>query len=110
MQTENKANIEHHDIEQARSHGNEYEAEEIKALENERVELTEEDVSVPSTWPSEVLLNTAQDRRIRRKTDKRILAILCWIYFLQIFDKVVFGLGNVFGLSEDLKLTGAQYR
>jgi len=51
-----------------------------------------------------------QDRRIRRKTDKRILAVLCWIYFLQIFDKVVFGLGNVFGLSEDLKLTGAQYR
>lgn len=51
-----------------------------------------------------------QDRRIRRKTDKRILSILCWIYFLQIFDKVVFGLGNVFGLSEDLKLTGAQYR
>jgi hypothetical protein len=33
-----------------------------------------------------------------------------WIYFLQIFDKVVFGLGNVFGLSEDLGLTGAQYR
>jgi hypothetical protein len=51
-----------------------------------------------------------QDKRIRRKTDKRILAILCWIYFLQIFDKVVFGLGNVFGLSEDLKLTGTQYR
>jgi hypothetical protein len=33
-----------------------------------------------------------------------------WIYFLQIFDKVVFGLGNVFGLSVDLNLTGEQYR
>jgi hypothetical protein len=28
---------------------------------------------------------------------------------LQIFDKVVFGLGNVFGLSRDLGLTGTQY-
>lgn len=33
-----------------------------------------------------------------------------WIYFLQIFDKVVFGLGNSFGLSTDLNLTGEQYR
>jgi hypothetical protein len=50
-----------------------------------------------------------QNRRLCRKTDKRILAILMWIYFLQIFDKVVFGLGNTFGLSTDLGLTGAQY-
>jgi hypothetical protein len=33
-----------------------------------------------------------------------------WIYFLQIFDKVVFGLGNVFGLRTDLGMTGDQYR
>ena len=28
------------------------------------------------------------------------------VYFLQIFDKVVFGLGNTWGLSKDLNLTG----
>lgn len=31
------------------------------------------------------------------------------MYFLQIFDKVVFGLGNIYGLSEDLHLVGNQY-
>lgn len=63
-----------------------------KEVAEERITLTEED-----------------DARIRRKTDKRILVILCWIYFLQIFDKVIFGLGNVFGLSKDLGLVGDQY-
>ena len=46
-----------------------------------------------------------QNARIRWKTDKRILTVLVWVYFLQIFDKVVFGMGNVFGLSKDLHLT-----
>lgn len=32
-----------------------------------------------------------------------------WVYFLQIYDKVVFGQGNVFGLSRDLGLTSHQY-
>lgn len=31
----------------------------------------------------------SQNRRIRRKTDQVILAILVWVYFLQILDKSV---------------------
>lgn len=46
-----------------------------------------------------MLLAYSQDRYIRRKTDKRILTILIWVYFLQILDKSVLGYGNVFGLS-----------
>ncbi|BCS23610.1 uncharacterized protein APUU_40054S [Aspergillus puulaauensis] len=49
------------------------------------------------------------DRRIRRKTDKTILALLTWIYFLQVFDKAVLGTGAVFNLQEDANLTGNQY-
>jgi membrane-anchored protein YejM (alkaline phosphatase superfamily) len=52
---------------------------------------------------------TAQNDRIRRKTDKSILTILVWVYFLQILDKSVLGYGNVFGLSADTHLTGNQY-
>ncbi|RMD42086.1 hypothetical protein DV735_g3027, partial [Chaetothyriales sp. CBS 134920] len=58
----------------------------------ERVELTEED-----------------NKRIRRKTDKVILAILVWVYFLQILDKSVLGYGALFGMEEDTGLTGNQY-
>jgi len=83
-----------------------------KGTTEERVYLTEEDVSLGASGRDLIRLQTlmVQNRRLCRKTDKRILAILMWIYFLQIFDKVVFGLGNVFGLSADLRLTGAQYR
>jgi MFS family permease len=58
----------------------------------ERVPLTEED-----------------SKRIRRKTDKVILAILVWVYFLQILDKSVLGYGATFGLQQDTGLVGNQY-
>ncbi|KAL2410373.1 putative transporter [Exophiala dermatitidis] len=59
---------------------------------DQRIELTEED-----------------NRRIRRKTDKVILSILVWVYFLQILDKSVLGYGALFGLQQDTHLTGNQY-
>lgn len=58
----------------------------------ERVELTEED-----------------DKRICRKTDRVILVILIWVYFLQILDKSVLGYGSIFGLQKDTGLHGNQY-
>ncbi|KAJ6441199.1 MFS transporter [Purpureocillium lavendulum] len=57
-----------------------------------QVELTEED-----------------SRRICRKTDRVILAILVWVYFLQILDKSVLGYGATYGLKTDTGLTGNQY-
>ncbi|EXJ95665.1 hypothetical protein A1O1_00787 [Capronia coronata CBS 617.96] len=59
---------------------------------DERIPLTEED-----------------NKRIRRKTDKVILSILIWVYFLQILDKSVLGYGALFGLQTDTNLTGDQY-
>lgn len=56
-----------------------------------------------------VVVSEADDKRIKRKTDKVILAILVWVYFLQILDKSVLGYGAVFGLQTDTKLTGNQY-
>ena len=35
--------------------------------------------------------------------------MLTWIYFLQVFDKAVFGTSALFGLQKDTGLTGAQY-
>jgi len=52
----------------------------------ERTELTEEDVRTPylliglSAGMADLC---QQNRRIRRKTDKVILSILIWVYFLQ---------------------------
>ncbi|KAI8948722.1 MFS general substrate transporter [Xylaria longipes] len=64
----------------------------MQLLGGERVELTEED-----------------NQRIKRKTDKVILAILIWVYFLQILDKTVLGNAATFGLQQSTGLTGSQY-
>ncbi|KAL7915058.1 major facilitator superfamily domain-containing protein [Trichoderma velutinum] len=50
-----------------------------------------------------------ENRRILRKTDRVILVILVWVYFLQILDKSVLGFGATYGLKEDTHLSGGQY-
>ncbi|KAK9326814.1 major facilitator superfamily domain-containing protein [Lipomyces starkeyi] len=64
----------------------------LQVIGSERVVLTDED-----------------SKRIRRKTDKVILAILCWVYFLQILDKSVLGYAATFGLQTDTGLIGNEY-
>ncbi|PHH92629.1 hypothetical protein CDD83_6556 [Cordyceps sp. RAO-2017] len=56
-----------------------------------------------------VTLTEEDNRRICRKTDRVILAILVWVYFLQILDKSVLGYGATYGLKTDTGLTGNQY-
>lgn len=56
-----------------------------------------------------VPLTEEDSKRIRRKTDRTILLVLVWVYFLQILDKSVLGYGATFGLQEDTHLAGNQY-
>ncbi|KAG4253884.1 hypothetical protein FPRO06_11177 [Fusarium proliferatum] len=49
------------------------------------------------------------NKRLRRKTDKHVLSILVWVYFLQILDKSVLGYGAVWGMREDTNLSGNEY-
>ena len=57
-----------------------------------RIHLTEED-----------------SKKIRNKTDRAILGILAWVYFLQILDKTVLGTAATFSLKQDTNLTESQY-
>ncbi|KAK1749779.1 major facilitator superfamily domain-containing protein [Echria macrotheca] len=54
-------------------------------------------------------LTELDNRRILRKTDKVILSLLVWVYFLQILDKTILGYSAIFGLREDTHLQGNQY-
>ncbi|KAI0389940.1 MFS general substrate transporter [Xylariaceae sp. FL0594] len=56
-----------------------------------------------------VVLTEEDNKRIKRKTDKVILSILVWVYFLQILDKSVLGYAATFGLIQSTGLTGSQY-
>ncbi|CAJ2509557.1 Uu.00g145830.m01.CDS01 [Anthostomella pinea] len=64
----------------------------LRIIGHGRISLTEED-----------------NRRIRRKTDKVIMTILVWVYFLQILDKTALGYAATFGLSKSTHLSGSQY-
>lgn len=64
--------------------------------------------AAPSSSDS-IRLTDEDSRRICRKTDRTILVILVWVYFLQILDKSVLGYGAAYGLKEDTGLTGNQY-
>ncbi|CAG8289486.1 unnamed protein product [Penicillium nalgiovense] len=55
-----------------------------------------------------VTLTNEENIRIRRKTDKTILTILTWVYFLQVLDKGVLGTASIFNL-QDTGLVGSQY-
>ncbi|KAJ8098478.1 major facilitator superfamily domain-containing protein [Lipomyces tetrasporus] len=56
-----------------------------------------------------VVLTDEDSKRIRRKTDKVILTVLVWVYFLQILDKSVLGYGATYGLQTDTHLVGNEY-
>ncbi|KAK9326927.1 major facilitator superfamily domain-containing protein [Lipomyces starkeyi] len=54
-------------------------------------------------------LSGEDSKRIVRKTDRVILTILVWVYFLQVLDKSVLGYGVTFGLQIDADLRGNEY-
>ncbi|EFQ97704.1 hypothetical protein MGYG_00743 [Nannizzia gypsea CBS 118893] len=72
-------------------------------------EMSQGDCALAIIGNRRVQVTEEENRKIRRKTDKVILAILVWVYFLQILDKTVLGYGAIFGLIEDTHLSGNQY-
>ncbi|KAK3323125.1 major facilitator superfamily domain-containing protein [Cercophora scortea] len=75
-------------------------------IENSTREVVEERVTLTE---ADLTISLSQNVRIRHKTDRAILTILIWVYFLQILDKTVLGYSAIFGLREDTGLTGNQY-
>ncbi|KAJ9611639.1 hypothetical protein H2200_004823 [Cladophialophora chaetospira] len=80
-----------------------------KDVIDRRASLKHADRALAIVGDQRVELSDEDNKRIRRKTDKRILVILVWVYFLQILDKTVLGYGALFGMTTDTGLTGDQY-
>ncbi|KAK1087448.1 hypothetical protein LTR33_001063, partial [Friedmanniomyces endolithicus] len=66
------------------------------------------DTALALIGSTRVSLTEEDNKRIRRKTDRVILVILIWVYFLQILDKTVLGYGATFALLKATHLTGNQ--
>lgn len=98
-----KLDVAHHEMKPSHSDGDDASSSAPPATNN-RADAAD---AVVGTAP--VRLTEEDSRRICRKTDRVILVILVWVYFLQILDKSVLGYGATYGLKEDTGLEGNQY-
>ncbi len=55
-----------------------------------------------------VEISPAEDKRLRRLIDKRILAIMITTYFLQAIDKGTMSFASIMGIVTDTHLVGQQ--
>ncbi|KAJ5401166.1 hypothetical protein N7465_011655 [Penicillium sp. CMV-2018d] len=78
-------------------------------VHNEAAEPQKGDKIIDNSGIVRVPLTEEDSKRICRKTDRTILVVLAWVYFLQILDKTVLGYGATFGLQKDTGLTGNEY-
>ncbi|KAJ5151343.1 uncharacterized protein N7482_010595 [Penicillium canariense] len=77
-------------------------------VHDESPQMAKADLGIEVDIPH-VPLTEEDNKRICRKTDRTILVVLIWVYFLQILDKTVLGYGATFGLKQDTHLTGNEY-
>ena len=75
----------------------------------EKAVVSHDDYTLALNGNERVHLTDKDNKRICRKTDLHILPILVWVFFLQALDKLTVGYAAVFGLQEDVGLTGSQY-
>ncbi|KAK6226072.1 pantothenate transporter [Colletotrichum tabaci] len=59
--------------------------------------------------PGQPDFDAAEERAVVKKLDRVILPIMAVVYFFQYLDKQSINYAAVFGLSEDLRLTGSQF-
>ncbi|EJD55128.1 putative MFS transporter [Auricularia subglabra TFB-10046 SS5] len=72
-------------------------------------EIKHGDLALKYLGDQRVVVSEEESKRILRKTDKNVLVLLVWLYFLQILDKTVIGSSTAFGLREDANLKGNDY-
>jgi len=59
---------------------------------------------------SSLAVDAETEKRLLKKLDRRLIPMICWIYLMNFMDRVNIGNGRLYGLEEDLGLTGSQYQ
>ncbi|KAM0330779.1 hypothetical protein ACHAQA_003733 [Verticillium albo-atrum] len=60
--------------------------------------------------PNPYIVDKDIERQLLRKLDLRIIPTVMWIYLMNMMDRVNIGNGRLYGLEEDLGLTGSQFQ
>ncbi|CAP79893.1 putative transporter [Penicillium chrysogenum] len=56
-----------------------------------------------------IVIDPAEEKNVLKKLDRVILPLMALVYFFQYLDKQSINYASVFGLSEDLNLSGSQF-
>lgn len=58
----------------------------------------------------EVPVDKEREKHITKKLDKRIVPMVMWVYLMNMMDRVNIGNARLFGLEQELGLTGGQFQ
>ena len=80
------------------------------ALDKEHMDYDRVDAEVAKyASDTAIEISPAESKRLRRKIDKRVLAIMIFTYFLQALDKGTLSFAVIMGIKQDTHLVGQQY-
>ncbi|XPS95506.1 hypothetical protein M3J09_004795 [Ascochyta lentis] len=57
-----------------------------------------------------IAVDAETERKLLRKLDMRIIPMICWVYLMNFMDRVNIGNARLYGLEEDLGMSGDQYQ
>ncbi|KAH0347058.1 MFS general substrate transporter, partial [Aureobasidium melanogenum] len=77
-----------------------------RELDNDQADLYAEALR---RYPNDESIDQADEKRLKRKLDTRILPLLGVCYFFYYVDKTTLSYAAIFGIKTDLKLTGEEY-
>ncbi len=66
-------------------------------------------LDIIGTGDLNVAIDPAEERRLVRKIDWRVMPFICITYLVTYLDKATIGYAAVFNLQTDLNLVGTQY-
>ncbi|KAF9697682.1 hypothetical protein EKO04_004016 [Ascochyta lentis] len=57
-----------------------------------------------------IAVDAETERKLLKKLDMRIIPMICWVYLMNFMDRVNIGNARLYGLEEDLGMSGDQYQ
>ncbi|THY92537.1 MFS general substrate transporter, partial [Aureobasidium pullulans] len=75
-------------------------------LDNDQADLYAEALQ---RYPNDESIDQADEKRLKRKLDRRIIPLLGICYFFYYVDKTTLSYAAIFGIKKDLDLTGDEY-
>lgn len=68
------------------------------------------EIEIENVGGTSEAVDNMTERKLMRKLDYRIIPMIMWMYLMNFMDRVNIGNARLYGMEEDLNLTGSQYQ